>query len=130
MTKPNGVALSPDEKRLFVANSDKATPHIVVYDLDKAGMPTGRRIWLDCAEMVRSGAPGSQDGMKIAADGTHFNSVPGGMMILTPDAEPLGLIETGAPIANCAFGEDGRTLFVTANDRILRLRMRINGWRA
>jgi len=130
LTRPNGVALSPDEKRLFVANSDKETPHIVVYDLDKSGMPTGRQIWLDCTEMARSGAPGSQDGMKIAADGTHFNSVPGGMMVLTPDAEPLGLIETGAPIANCAFGEDGRTLFLTANDRILRLRMKINGWRA
>lgn len=130
LTKPNGVALSPDEKQLFVAISDKATPHIVVYDLDKHGMASGRRIWFDCADLVASGAPGSQDGMKIAADGTHFNSVPGGMMILTPDAEPLGLIETGAPIANCAFGEDGRTLFVTANDRVLRLRLRINGWRA
>jgi gluconolactonase len=48
------------------------------------------------------------------------------MMILTPDAEPLGLIATGAPIPNCAFGEDGRTLFLTANDRILRLRLKVS----
>lgn len=130
LTRPNGVALSPDERRLFIAISDDQAPRVMVYDLDAAGMPTASRVWLDCAAMAREGAPGLPDGMKIAADGTHFNSVPGGMMILTPEAEPLGLIETGAPIANCAFGEDGNTLFLTANDRVLRVRMRINGWRA
>jgi gluconolactonase len=52
------------------------------------------------------------------------------MGLFAPDAEPLGLIETGFPIANCAFGEDGRSLFLTANDRVLMVRLRINGWRA
>jgi len=53
------------------------------------------------------------DGMKVARDGTLVCSVPGGMMILTPEAEPLGLISTGAPIANCAFGERGRALYLS-----------------
>jgi gluconolactonase len=127
LTRPNGVALSPDEKRLFVSVSDDKAPRVMAYDLDKRGMPTASRVWLDAKPMLPG--PGLPDGMKIAADGTHFQSVPGGMGIFTPDAEQLGLIETGFPIANCAFGEDGRSLFLTANDRVLLVRLKISGWR-
>jgi gluconolactonase len=128
LTFPNGVALSPDEKRLYVSVSDGQAPRVMEYDLDKRDMPSASRVWLDARPMLPG--PGLPDGMKIAADGTHFQSVPGGMGLFAPDAEPLGLIETGFPIANCAFGEDGRSLFLTANDRVLMLRLRINGWRA
>jgi len=127
LTRPNGIALSPDEKRLFVSVSDEQAPCVMVYDLDARGMPGASRVWLDARPMLP--APGLPDGMKIAADGTHFQSVPGGMGVFTPDAEPLGLIETGFPIANCAFGEDGRSLFLTANDRVLVVRLRIDGTR-
>jgi gluconolactonase len=128
LTFPNGVALSPDEKRLYVSVSDGQAPRVMEYELDKRGTPSARRVWLDAKPMLPG--PGLPDGMKIAADGTHFQSVPGGMGIFAPDAEPLGLIETGFPIANCAFGEDGRSLFLTANDRVLMVRLKINGWRA
>jgi gluconolactonase len=127
LTRPNGVALSPDEKHLFVSVSDEQAPRVMVYDLDARGMPSASRVWLDARPMLP--APGLPDGMKIAADGTHFQSVPGGMGVFTPDAELLGLIETGFPIANCAFGEDGRTLFLTANDRVLMVRLKIDGTR-
>lgn len=127
LTRPNGIALSPDEKQLFVAVSDEQAPRVMVYDLDRRGMPSASRVWLDARPMLP--APGLPDGMKIAADGTHFQSVPGGMGVFTPDAELLGLIETGFPIANCAFGEDGRTLFLTANDRVLMMRLKISGTR-
>ena len=128
LTFPNGVALSPDEKQLFVAVSDDKAPRVMVYDLDAHRMPRAGRVWLDARPMLP--APGLPDGMKIAADGTHFQSVPGGMGIFTPDAEPLGLIETGFPIPNCAFGEDGRSLFLTANDRVLMVRLKVSGRRA
>jgi gluconolactonase len=127
LSVPNGVALSPNEKRLFVSVSDDKAPRVMVYDLDPHGIPSASRVWLDAKPMLPG--PGLPDGMKIAADGTHFQSVPGGMGIFAPDAEPLGLIETGFPIANCAFGEDGRSLFLTANDRVLMVRLRISGWR-
>jgi len=129
LTRPNGVALSPDEKKLFVSVSDDKAQRVMVYDLDAKGLPMQSRVWLDAMPMVGPGRAGLPDGMKIAADGTHFQSVPGGMGVFTPDAELLGMIETGAPIANCAFGEDGRTLFLTANDRVLALRLRIDGVR-
>ncbi len=127
---PNGIALSPDERQLFVSVSDPAAPRVMVYELGPDGLPRGGgRLWYDAAPLAGKDVPGLPDGMKIAPDGTHFQSLPGGMGIFTPDAQLLGRIETGFPVANCAFGEDGRTLFCTANDRVLRLRLRISGWR-
>ncbi len=124
LTRPNGIALSADERRLYVSVSDEALPRIMVYDLDARGMPLRSRVWLDAKPFQKDAAPGLPDGMKIAGNGTMFCSMPGGMMVLTPDAQPLGLIASGAPIANCAFGEGGSTLFMTGSDRVFRLALR------
>ncbi len=118
LTRPNGIALSPDERRLYVSVSDDKAPRIMVYDLDARGLPTARRVFLDAGTLH---GPGLPDGMKVAADGTLFCSAPGGFYLMTPDAEPIARIATGGPIANGAFGEGGRTLFLTANDRVLRV---------
>jgi gluconolactonase len=127
LTRPNGIALSPDERRLYVSVSDETAPRVMVYDLDARGRPARARVWLDAAPLRVGDAPGLPDGMKVARDGTMFCSVPGGMMILTPEAEPLGLITAGSAIANCAFGERGSTLFLAASDRMLRLPL-VPGW--
>jgi gluconolactonase len=127
LTRPNGIALSPDERTLYVSVSDEAAPRIMAYALDARGLPTDRRIWLDARGWT---GPGLPDGMKVAADGTLFCSAPGGMYVLTPAGERLGRIVGDGPIANCCFGEDGRTLFMTANHAVLRLPLRLNGWRA
>lgn len=121
LTRPNGIALSPDERRLYVSVSDEQAPRIMVYDLDAKGLPTASRVWLDARPLRTNGAPGLPDGMKVAGDGTLFCSVPGGTMIATPEAEPLGLIAADGPVPNCAFGEGGRTLFLAANHQVLRL---------
>lgn len=128
LTYPNGVALSPDEKRLFVSSSDPHDRKIMVYDLGRNGLPTGQgKVFLDASGMK---GPGNPDGMKIAADGTMFCSSPGGMWILTPEGEKLGVIEDGSAIANCCFGDDGTVLYLTSGTRVLRLPLKINGWRA
>lgn len=127
LTRPNGIALSPDERRLYVSVSDDAAPRIMAYDVDARGQVTDRRMLLDAKAMLAAGGAGLPDGMKVARDGTLVCSVPGGMMLMTPEAEPLGMIEQGSPIANCAFGEGGRALFLAANDRILRIGLR-PGW--
>lgn len=128
LIRPNGIALSPDERRLYVSVSEEARPLIMVYDLDAGGMPLRSRVWLDAAPMRAAGGPGLPDGMKVAPDGTLICSVPGGMMVLSPEGEPLGLIENGRAMANCAIGERGRSLFVAASDRILRVPLRA-AWR-
>ena len=130
LTRPNGVALSPDGRRLFVSVSDEAAPRIMAYDLDARGDPQDRRLFLDAGPLKAAGGPGLPDGMKIAADGTMFCSAPGGLHVLTPEGERLGLVAHGAPIANCAFGEAGRTLFMAANDRMLRLPLLMNTGKA
>jgi gluconolactonase len=127
LTRPNGIALSPDERRLYVSVSDDLAPRIMAYDLDASGRPHDAKILFDAKSLKAGGGAGLTDGMKVARDGTLVCSVPGGMMMMTPDAEPLGLISTGAPIANCAFGEQGRALYMTASDRVLRLPLRA-GW--
>ncbi|WP_245968325.1 SMP-30/gluconolactonase/LRE family protein [Hephaestia caeni] len=131
LSRPNGVALAPDERTLYLAVSDKDVAGIYAYPLDTAGDVGDRRLLFDARPMLGKDVPGITDGMKVAADGTLFCSAPGGLLIMTPEAEPLGLISAGdRPIANCCFGEDGRTLFMTASDRVLRVTLRINGWRA
>ncbi|WP_238941040.1 SMP-30/gluconolactonase/LRE family protein [Sphingomonas beigongshangi] len=127
LTRPNGIALSPDEHRLYVSVSDETAPRILVYDLDERGRPSRSRVLLDARPMQGPEAPGLPDGMKVARDGALVCSVPGGMMFLSPDAEPLGLISIGAPIANCAFGEHGGALYLAASDRILRLPLKHMG---
>ena len=128
LTRPNGIALSSDETRMYVSVSDPEAPRIMVYALDAAGRPRDARVWLDARPMLAGGAaPGLPDGMKAGRDGTMFCSVPGGMMVLSREAEPLGLISTGAPIANVAFGERRGVLYMTANDRVLRVPLR-TGW--
>ncbi len=124
---PNGVGLSPDGKRLYVSVSDPKRPVIMAYDLGTDGLPTASKVFFDAAELQKAGGPGLPDGMKVDAKGRLFASGPGGIMILTPEAKLLGVIETGGPIANCAFGEDGKTLFLTSNHVVARVRTKTSG---
>ncbi|MCM8732008.1 SMP-30/gluconolactonase/LRE family protein [Hephaestia sp. GCM10023244] len=130
LTRPNGIALSPDERTLYVTVSDKEVAGVYAYPLDARGDVGTRRLLLDARPMLADDAPGMTDGMKVAADGTLFCSAPGGVLVMTPEGEMLGLISGGRAIANCCFGEDGRTLFMAATDRVLRVALRLNGWRA
>lgn len=128
LTFPNGVALSPDNKRLYVSVSDPKRPVIMAYDLGADGLPTSSKVFFDASDLQKAGGPGLPDGMKVDAEGHLFASGPGGIMILTPQAKLLGVIETGGPIANCAFGDrDGKTLYLTSNHVVARVRTKTSG---
>lgn len=127
LTFPNGLALSPDERRLYVAVSDPKGPVIMAYDLGPDGLPTSRKVFFDATALQAAGGPGLPDGMRVDAKGRLFATGPGGVLILTPEAQLLGVIETGFPTANCAFGEDGRTLFLTSNHLLARVRTKTTG---
>lgn len=127
LTFPNGVALSPDQRTLYVAVSDPARAVLMAYDLTAPDIAAGGRVLKDFTGLVGPANPGLPDGMAVDREGRLFVTGPGGVHVLTADGRALGLIHTGGAAANCAFGEDGRTLFITAGDRLLKLRTLTRG---
>ena len=121
LTFPNGVALSPDHRTLYVAVSDPEVPILRAYDLGDDGRPTSSRLFFDAASLMGPDAPGVPDGLKVDARGRIFTTGPGGVLVLTPEGDLLGVIDTGRATANCAFGPGGASLFMTADDRLTRV---------
>jgi gluconolactonase len=120
---PNGVALSPDERTLYVSNSDPKRPIWMAYTLSKKGEVVSKRVFADASDLMGENAPGLPDGMKVAPDGHLFASAPGGILVMTPDGRRLGRIETGTAISNCAIGNDGQALYMTSNHILARIRL-------
>jgi len=126
-TRPNGVALSPDESVLYVAQSEGTKAIINAYTLDKDGNVTDKRLFQDTTDLVAADAPGAPDGLTVAADGTVFTSGPGGILVISKDGKRLGRIWDGKQTANCKFGDDGRTLYMTSSNFVARIRLTIKG---
>jgi gluconolactonase len=127
MSRPNGIALSPDEKTLYVANSDFANPVWMAYTLGSDGKLGAGRVFYDSSKAVAAKKPGLPDGMKVDVEGNLWATGPGGVLILAPDGTLLGVIETGTNTANCAFGDDGGTLYIAANHDIARIKTLTKG---
>lgn len=125
LTFPNGIALSPDEKTLFIAQSDPNAIHI--YKLDLTASSPKPELWIDLSSYADDASPGLPDGMAVDVNGNVFATGPGGIFIITPTGKILGRIKTGKGSANCAFGEDGRTLFITNHDRVIKLQTKTRG---
>lgn len=123
MTFPNGIALSPDEAYLYVSQSDPDAPLIRRIRLADGEVDP---IWFDAKPFTQDGS-GLPDGMVVSATGHVFATGPGGIYVITPEGEALGRIKLDRAAANCTFGEDGRSLFITAHDRLLRIRTRARG---
>lgn len=122
LTRPNGVVLSPDGRTLTVANSDPARAVWMQYPVNDDGSVGEGRLLFDATEWVAEGRPGLPDGMAVDAEGRIFATGPGGVLVFDPDGAYLGTIETEKATANVTFGgPDGRTLFLTSTDRLLRL---------
>jgi len=123
MTRPNGIAFSPDEKTLYVAQSDPAAPIWRAFTVKPDGTLDEGRTFFDAASLSRT-RKGLPDGLKVAPDGTIFATGPGGVLVLSPDGTHLGTLLTGQATANCCFGEGGKTLFITADSWLCRVRLR------
>ncbi len=121
---PNGLALSKDERTLFVANT-RWTQYIHAVELDSAGNMVRRRVF---ADMSADGTNGVPDGMKIDEAGRVFCTGTGGVWVFEPDGSPIGIIETPEVCANIGFGgPDLRTLLLTASTSVYTLRMKVPG---
>ncbi|NUQ19374.1 MAG: SMP-30/gluconolactonase/LRE family protein [Gemmatimonadaceae bacterium] len=129
LTRPNGIAFSPDERTLYVANSDPAHAVWMAYDVAADGTIGNGRVLFDATPLAKQGKPGLPDGMRVDRAGNLFAAGPGGILVLTPQGKHLGTIVTGQPTANCAWGDDGSTLYMTANDQLFRIRLTTTGAR-
>lgn len=122
LTFPNGIALSPDERTLYVSQSDPDAAFIMAFDLDADAKASRPRLWVDLSRYLDPSVHGLPDGMAVDVNGLVFATGPGGVFVISPGAEILGRIRTDRATANCAFGEDGRTLFMTAHQHLLSIR--------
>jgi gluconolactonase len=121
---PNGLAFSPDEKSLYVTNWDESRKVVMRYEVARDGSLSGGRVFFDMTS-----APGAEalDGVKVDRDGNLYVSGPGGLWILAPDGTHLGTLRGPQLPANLAWGEDGKTLFLTARGGLYKTRLSIPG---
>ena len=124
LTRPNGIAFSPDEKYLYVNNSEPKKIWMR-YRVLPDGTLTEAKLLYDATSDTRAGAP---DGMKVDEEGNIYSTGPGGVWIFTPEGKPLGTILIPEKAANVAWaGPDRKTLYITASSSIYRVHLNIAG---
>jgi len=126
MTFPNGIALSPDEKTLYVANSDPQRAIWMAFPVKEDGTIGPGRVFADATPSVGT-KKGLPDGMKVDQHGNIFATGPGGVLIFAPDGTHLGTLATGEATANCGWGEDGSVLYITADMYVGRIPLKTKG---
>jgi len=121
--KPNGLAFSPDETVLYVADSSTRR-HVRTFDVKDDGTLGNSRLFAE----IRSNLPGNPDGMKVDVEGHPYVAAAGGVWVFSQDGKHLGTIRTPEIPSNCAFGdEDWKTLFITARTSVYHIRLSVPG---
>jgi gluconolactonase len=123
---PNGLAFSPDERKLYIANT-RPGKFWMVYDVKADGTLVNGKMFLDASQETADGAP---DGMKVDSAGNLYATGPGGIWVISPQGKHLGTIVLPEIPANCAWGDvDGKTLYMTARTGLYRVRVNVGGVR-
>lgn len=126
MARPNGIAFSPDYKTLYVAQSDPNAAIWNAFPVEEDGTLGEPKRLFDATKWTGT-RPGLPDGLKVDVNGILWATGPGGVLVLSPEGKYLGRLNTGQRTANCAFGEDGSTLFICADMYLLRIRLTTKG---
>lgn len=127
MTRPNGLAFSPDFKTLYVAQSDPDAALWKAFPVEEDGTLAEGRVFYDATTAVKEGLPGLPDGLKVDEKGNLWATGPGGVYVITPGGKLLGRLSTGGRIANCAWGNDGTVLYLTADMYLCRIQTKTKG---
>jgi len=122
LTRPNGIGLSPEQDKLYVANSDPEKAYWMVYNLGEEGNIENGEVFFDATKFAGK-EKGLPDGLKINSEGIIFATGPGGVWVFHPDGSHLGTIKTTQATANCALNNDENILYITADNYLLRLKL-------
>lgn len=123
ITRPNGIALSPDGKHLYIANSDPEKAKWYQYELNDSSTVVSGKVFYDATSSVAT-EPGLPDGLKVDSQGNLYASGPGGVWIFNAQGNVLGKIKLDGPCSNTALSADEKTLFITNDGNLVRVKMR------
>jgi gluconolactonase len=123
ITRPNGIAFTPDEKSLIVANSDPDKAIWYMFDLGPNDSLTNKRIFHDATPNTKN-EKGLPDGLKIDASGNIFATGPGGVWIFNKNGTQIGKIRIPEACSNVALADNDKTLYITADMYVLRVKLR------
>ncbi len=129
LSRPNGIGFSPDFKTLYVANSDPAQAIWMAFPVKEDGtLGPGKPFGIDATADVKANPDrGLPDGLKVDRTGNVFATAVNGIYVFAPDGKLLGRIVTDDKTANCAFGDDGSTLYMCVNDKLARVKTATKG---
>jgi gluconolactonase len=127
MSRPNGIALAPDEKTLYVANSDPTKAIWMSFPVKADGTLDAGKVFFDATERVAKKLPGLPDGLKVDQAGHVYATGPGGVFLFDAAGKHLGTLNTGVPTANVGWGDDGSTLYITADKSLVRIKTKAKG---
>ena len=123
LSAPNGIGLSPDEKKLYVANSGGGKKSIwMEYELNEEGTLSNGRLFHD-ASIASDSLRGAPDGLVVREDGIIFATGPGGVWIFNPEGDHLGIVKTGQATSNCTLDSDNQYLYMTADMYLMRIKL-------
>jgi gluconolactonase len=123
--RPNGIGFSPDLRTMYVSNTEASRKVIMAYDVAPDGSAANGRIF---ADGTADTAPGMPDGLKVDRQGHVYATMPGGVWVLAPDGRHLGTSRPPEVAANCGWGDDGKTLYITAETGVYRIRLNAAGF--
>jgi len=124
LTRPNGIAFSPDQKTLYIGNTDEKNKIWMAYDVADNGTVSNGRVFFDVNSEKEEGMP---DGLKIDEKGNMWASGPGGIWVFSPAGKHLGTIKMPEVPANCNWGDDWKSLYITARTGLYRIKLSVAG---
>lgn len=119
LTRPNGIAFSPDQKYLYVANSDSNKARWYQYELNDSSIVSGKVLY-DATALTET-EKGLPDGLKVDAKGNIFATGPGGVFIFNSEGKLIGKIKIAEATANCALANNDKTLFTTSDMYVIKI---------
>lgn len=122
VSRPNGLALSPDESKMYIANTDENEAQWLSFEVESDTL-VGKNIIYDATSLIGT-EQGFPDGLKVDDKGNIFTAGPGGIWVFSKNFDLLGKIKSGFWSSNCNFNNDYSTLYITADDHLLRVKLK------